>query len=245
MGKNNNNNDDSIVKLEMKATTYFQRRNYDEAEIMYKQCLNKQISMLGENHPDTLLTMVNLGNTYDRQYKYTEAEIAYNQCLNKMKLVLGENHPDILTVKKNLETIRRPRLHFPDVRGSPFITVFTVLTVITTLFYFYVFMTTVAKCSLARTYYDQCNHTDAEKQYELCLVDQRLVLGKNHPKTVDTMEILAETYLMQKKYATADRLMKQRFRKYKSKLFGNQKYDTYKQRKYAEANKTTLKCLEI
>ena len=67
--------------------TYNKQGKYSEAEVLFKQCLDKQKVLLGENHRHTLNTMNNLANTYDRQGKYSEAEVLYKRCLDKMKLV--------------------------------------------------------------------------------------------------------------------------------------------------------------
>jgi hypothetical protein len=75
-----------------------------DAEILYKQCLDKQKSVLGENHPDTLTAMNYLAGAYGRQGKHRDAEVLLKQCLGKRKVALGENHPDTLTTMSNLAT---------------------------------------------------------------------------------------------------------------------------------------------
>ena len=42
------------------AITYDRQGKYIDAEILYKQCLDKRKEVLGENHPSTLGTMNNL-----------------------------------------------------------------------------------------------------------------------------------------------------------------------------------------
>ena len=42
------------------ANAYKRQLKHRDAEVLFKQCLDKQKVVLGENHPDTLGTMNNL-----------------------------------------------------------------------------------------------------------------------------------------------------------------------------------------
>jgi len=44
------------------AITYEAQGKYDQAEVMYKQCLDKSRTVLGDNNPGTLATMHNLAS---------------------------------------------------------------------------------------------------------------------------------------------------------------------------------------
>jgi len=81
--------------------TYNQGK-HSEAEVLYKQCLDKQKVVLGENHLETIGTMSNLAGTYGSQGKYSDAEVIFKQCYDKMKSALGVNHPDTLMAMHNL-----------------------------------------------------------------------------------------------------------------------------------------------
>ena len=47
---------------------------YQEAEELYKECLQKQKTILGENHPETVKTKCSISECYNDQFKYDEAE---------------------------------------------------------------------------------------------------------------------------------------------------------------------------
>ena len=49
------------------AITYDRQGKHIDAEVLLKQCLDKQKVVLGESHPDTLNTMSILAGTYDDQ----------------------------------------------------------------------------------------------------------------------------------------------------------------------------------
>ena len=42
------------------AVSYDSQGNHRDAEVLFKQCLDKRKVVLGENHPDTTTTMNNL-----------------------------------------------------------------------------------------------------------------------------------------------------------------------------------------
>jgi tetratricopeptide (TPR) repeat protein len=75
---------------------------YDEAEPLYKDCLDKRKAKLGEDHPSTMMTIYNLAGLYKSQGRYDEAEPLYKDCLDKRKTQLGEDHPDTLITINNL-----------------------------------------------------------------------------------------------------------------------------------------------
>ena len=52
------------------ANVYHKQQKYTEAEQLYVECLEKQKSILGIDHPDTLKTMNNLAIVYKNQHKY-------------------------------------------------------------------------------------------------------------------------------------------------------------------------------
>ena len=45
------------------AAAYSSQGKYRDAEVLYKQCLDKRKVVLGETHPETLRTMNNLAAT--------------------------------------------------------------------------------------------------------------------------------------------------------------------------------------
>jgi len=87
------------------ANTYTSQGKYTDAEVLYKQCLEKRKKLHGESHHETLSTMTNLAVVYYSQGKYRDAEVLFKQCLDKMKVVLGENHPTNLGTMSNLAGI--------------------------------------------------------------------------------------------------------------------------------------------
>ena len=52
-------------------------------------------------------------------------------------------------------------------------------------------------------------YNDAEVLHKQCLDKRKIVLGENHPATLLTMNMLADTYCSQDRYQEADDLLKQ------------------------------------
>lgn len=75
------------------AVLYANHEKYDEAEELYVECLEKKISLLGEDHPETLGTVYNLATMYANQGKFKEAEAYYSECVERATRVLGPDHP--------------------------------------------------------------------------------------------------------------------------------------------------------
>ena len=58
---------------------YRKKRQYDEAEKLYKRVLTDRKEKLGSQHSDTLRTMHNLAIVYRSKGQYDEAEELYQQ----------------------------------------------------------------------------------------------------------------------------------------------------------------------
>ena len=72
-----------------------------KAEVIQKECLEKQKRILGPEHPSTLGTLFNLASNYFDQQDYAKAEDIVKQCLEKYKKVLG-THPETLRTMSKL-----------------------------------------------------------------------------------------------------------------------------------------------
>ena len=70
------------------------------------ECLDKQKSTLGADHPDTLGSINNLAGLYSKQGNYDDAsEPLMAECLDKRKATLGADHPKTLGSVNNLAVV--------------------------------------------------------------------------------------------------------------------------------------------
>jgi len=88
-----------------RAQQYRQNQNYDKAESLLKEHLQKSQLMLGARHSETVNLMSHLAKTYFKHRKFSEAEELYKECLQITKSSLGAGHPDTLMAKKSLLTV--------------------------------------------------------------------------------------------------------------------------------------------
>ena len=54
----------TLTTMQSLANNYKNQGKHGDAEVIYKQCLDKQKEVIGENHPSTLETMSSLARMY-------------------------------------------------------------------------------------------------------------------------------------------------------------------------------------
>ena len=59
------------------ALAYDHQGKHRDAEVLFKQCLDKKKVVLGENHPSTFASMNNLAAVYSNQGKHRDAEVLH------------------------------------------------------------------------------------------------------------------------------------------------------------------------
>ena len=74
---------------------YYRLGDYKASEPIYKQAIEIQKKILGENNPDYALRLYNIGNLFYLIGDYQLAESSLKQSLEIRKKVLGEEHPDV------------------------------------------------------------------------------------------------------------------------------------------------------
>eukprot|EP00957_Ditylum_brightwellii_P100354 7649855-Ditylum_brightwellii.AAC.1 len=93
---------DHLEYKSMLAEAVANQGRYKEAEELFRQCLEVQKTVLGEDHPSTLRTMNDVANAVVQQGRYKEAEELFCQCLEVQKSVLGDTHPSTLLTMNNV-----------------------------------------------------------------------------------------------------------------------------------------------
>ncbi|KAL4938312.1 hypothetical protein BDV06DRAFT_215198 [Aspergillus oleicola] len=79
---------------------------YNEAKILFVDCLKFRERDLGPEHPDTLTSIGNLGSVLERQGKYKEVEAMQRRALEGYEKALGPEHPDTLAAYNALPNSR-------------------------------------------------------------------------------------------------------------------------------------------
>lgn len=244
--------DDVGAKLKL-ANLYKDQGQYDKAEGLYIESLERRRSMLGEDHPDTLDSINCLAVLYSEQGRYGKAEELYIECLMKRRATLGEDHPDTLSSINGLavlyyrqgrgaydkaeelyvECLEKRRAKLGDDHPET--------------------MNTIN--GLANLYKDQGRYDEAEKLYVECLESRRAKLGGDHPDTLMSINGLASIYCEQQRYDMAEVLYIECLEKRRAKL-GNDHPKTLwsinnlaalyrREGRYDKAEELFVECLEL
>jgi len=88
---------------------YRTQGKYEEAEQLYKRCLEIRETKIGKNHPDVATSLNNLAELYRSQGKYEEAEPLYQRSLGIYEKALGKDHLYVAQSLGNLALLYKSR----------------------------------------------------------------------------------------------------------------------------------------
>ena len=176
--------------------------DWNNAEQLAIQVLQKRKQLLGAEHPYTLISMEDLAKTYHHQGKLNEAEELEVQVLDMRRRLLGAKHSDTLISMGNLASTYcyQGKLYKAEKLEVQ------VLDLSKELLGTEHPHTLIRMGNLARTYYHQRKLNRAE-QLEFQVLDMsKKLLGAEHPHTLIRMGNLARTYHYQGKLNEAEQL---------------------------------------
>ncbi|MEQ8770027.1 MAG: tetratricopeptide repeat-containing serine/threonine-protein kinase [Phycisphaerales bacterium] len=81
---------------------YFETRQYNKAEPLYREMYEHRLKTRGESHPLTLAALNNVAAALEGLGRYDEAEPMYRKILDAEEEALGVGHPETLVTKHNL-----------------------------------------------------------------------------------------------------------------------------------------------
>src|SRR5712664_36463 len=163
---------------------------YHEAEVLFKEVVEKKRKRLTNDDHEMLASMAWMASTFRNQGRWTEAEKLEVQVMETFKTVLGPEHPDTLTSMHNLASTYQNQGRWTEAEKLFVQVVETRKTVLgpehpNTL---------SSMHNLASTYQDQGRWTEAEKLFVQVMETSKTVLGSEHPDTLTSMHNLASTY---------------------------------------------------
>ena len=172
------------------ASVYYGQGLYPEAEMLYKECVERSKAEFGNKHPFTLSSINNLALFYEQLGRFNEAEPLLVECQEISKEVLGKSHPDTITSMNNLavlyqyqgnytaagiclnECLKSSREALGDSHPD----------------------TITSVNNLALLFQANGDYSDAEPLLVSCLNMRRELLGDNHPDTLVSMNNLATLF---------------------------------------------------
>ncbi|KAJ7244023.1 hypothetical protein C8J57DRAFT_1725814 [Mycena rebaudengoi] len=181
---------------------YYDSGNFQCAQELCADLLEKAKSSLGAEHPDTLTIMEWLAIAYEGLGKFSEAEALQVAVLEKRKQTLGSEHPHTLTAMGSLATAYRGLGKFSEAEalqvaalekwkqtsGSEHPDTLTTMG------------------NLASTYQDLGKFSEAEALQVAVLEKMKQTSGSDHPHTLTAMGNLANTYWNLGKFSEAEAL---------------------------------------
>ncbi|KAJ7230934.1 hypothetical protein C8J57DRAFT_1481149 [Mycena rebaudengoi] len=181
---------------------YYDSGNFQRAQELCADLLEKAKSSLGAEHPDTLAIMGQLATTYWDLGKFSEAEALQVAVLEKRKQTSGSEHPDTLTAMNNLAVTYRGLGKFSEAEALQV----AVLEKRKQTSGSEHPDTLIAMGNLASIYRDLGKFSEAEALQVAVLEKWKQTSGSEHPNTLTAMNELAITYQDLGKFSEAEAL---------------------------------------
>ena len=178
---------------------------YDAAEAMAKEVLDKQTARLGAGHPNTLAAMSSLASVYRKQGRLVEAEKTFQEAWDRYHKVLGDDHRSTVIAANNLgEILEKEGIYEraePYLRGA--------LQGSRAAFGETHPATMTTMNNLALLYESQGVFDKAEPLYQSVITVFSKTIGPRHPDTIASTNNLAYLYMLKGEYERASVMFKQ------------------------------------
>ncbi|KAJ7244001.1 hypothetical protein C8J57DRAFT_1725803 [Mycena rebaudengoi] len=181
---------------------YYDSGNFQRAQELCADLLEKAKSSLGAEHPDTLTIIGQLAVAYRDLGKFSEAETLQVAVLEKRKQTSGSEHPDTLTTMGNLASTYRGLGKFSEAEALQV----AVLEKRKQTSGSEHPDTLKAMNYLALTYQDLGKFSEAEALQVAVVEKRKQTSGCEHPDTLTAMNNLAITYWAFGKFSEAEAL---------------------------------------
>jgi CHAT domain-containing protein/tetratricopeptide (TPR) repeat protein len=172
---------------------------------LYRQALEINKEVLGEEHPGYALSLNNLGSLYVSMGDYSRAEPLFRQALEIRRKVLGEEHPDYATSLNKLGFLYESMVDYS--RAEPLYRQALEIQK-RALGEEHPFYATSLN-NLAGLYVSMADYSRAEPLYRQALEINKKVLGEEHPDYVTSLSNLGVLYQSMADYSRAEPLYRQ------------------------------------
>ncbi len=192
----------ALLAVRMRCAYQAGRRGrWGEAEEAYREVLEAERRVLGDDHPDTLTTRHELAWAVALQLgRWKEAEAAYREVLEARRRVLGDDHPDTLATRHALALVVADQGRWGEAEGA-FRKVLEARRRVLGDDHPH---TLATRLELARMVAGQGRWKEAEAAYREVLEAERRVLGDDHPDTLATRQLLASVVTEEGRWEEAE-----------------------------------------
>jgi tetratricopeptide (TPR) repeat protein len=234
-------NVDTLDRMHMIGTAKMVGGKYEEAEVIYRQVIALEETVLGRKHLTTLTSMSLLATLLIHRENYKEAEEMHRQVLALRETMLGRKHLTTLRSMSNLAATLN-KLHKHEEAEAMNRQVLELK--ITALGREHP-DTLVSMHHLAEVLAYQRKYEEAEEMIRETLALKQTLLGREHPGMLTDMGILARVLMDQGRYEEAEEIDREVLR-LREAVLGRENPDTLMsmqnltvvlvyQRKYTEA----------
>ncbi|KAJ5504600.1 Tetratricopeptide-like helical [Penicillium fimorum] len=173
---------------------------YNEAKVIFFDCLKVREKALGPEDPDTLTSVSNLGSVLEQQGKYEEAEAMHRRALAGRETILGPEHPDILTSVSHLGSVLEQQSKYEEAEAMHRRALAGREIVLGPEH-----PDTLTSVSLLSSVLErQGKYEEAEDMHRQALSDRKKILGLEHPDTLTSVSHLGFVLKRQGKYEEAE-----------------------------------------
>lgn len=178
------------------ANVYKNQGNYDQALRYYRQALDINEQVLGEDHPNTLTTYNNTAIVYSSQGEYDMALALFGKTLAVREKVLGTDHSETGVIYHNMATVYYAQGNFEKAL------IFYRKALVSNLRAYGTDDPKIATMysNIALSYSALGNYEKALTYYLQALDIQKRVLGSIHPSIATTYNNIAEIYYAQRNF---------------------------------------------
>ena len=171
-----------------------------EAEVLFRDSLEKRRRVLGEDHPDTLRSMNSVASVMRDQGKLAEAEALGREALKRRRTVLGDEHTDTLHSMNSVASTLRAQGRLSE--AEPLVR--EVLAIRRQTLGPDDWRTTLAMNSMGNMRSSQGEYGDAERYYREALQNTVRLRGEAHPAIVPALSNLGGSLMSQGEFAEAE-----------------------------------------
>ena len=204
-GINALSNDVYITAINSLGELYRNTGNFESAETLYFQTLEKNKKLFSENSPGYVNTLNSIARLYQGMGRYEKAESFYLQSLEISRQLFGEMHPGNVALLNNISTLYHKTGNYA--KAEPMY--LKALEISKNVFGDEHPNTVTLLNNLGALFDDNGNYGQAERYYMQALEIRERTLGTDHPDYAIILNNLAQLYFKMGSYERAEPMYQQ------------------------------------
>jgi hypothetical protein len=198
-----NQSKEEIINLKsILASIYRHQGDYQESELLYRECFEQREVLLGKKNPLTIQSLYDLAFICMKNGNYEKSEYYTKQSLLRRKSFLGEQHLETIQSMNLLANVQQELGYFSEAKKH-FLHCYHTRKQLLSLDHP---ETLSSLNALANFYYQEGNYNQAEVLYQECYGKRKELFGEDHPDAIGSLNNLANLNKSLGKYLEAREL---------------------------------------